>query len=199
MRIGSWISGQTTRGVIEVVINGVSLPCASQPGSYAPWRPSRGAEQVQSRMTKPISVFLSFSQRDEEFARKLAADLEADGYFKPLLGVTESMNAGERWETPTKKTIESSAFFLVLISSASVKSPSVILETQIAMSCGKCKVIPARIENAGIDEIPNSVHFLRELQWIDLHTHDLYASNLASLSTFAGSVAPAEPVKLIGF
>jgi hypothetical protein len=132
-------------------------------------------------MPKPLNVFLSYSRPDVEFARKLAADLAAEGHFEPWLDVT-GIRIGDRWENAIRDAIASAELLLVLLSSSSVKSRSVIEEAKLAASSGKGRVIPVIIDERAKFAVPD---FLQEIQWLDLSTPERYASGLRELSRLA--------------
>jgi hypothetical protein len=134
-------------------------------------------------MAKPLKVFLSYSRQDEEFARKFAADLKAEGIFDPWLDVTD-IKPGDRWENKIRDAIGSAQLLLVLLSSISVKSRWVTEEAELAASKGKGRVIPIIIDEGAKSAVPG---FLREIQWLDLSTPDLYALGLRNLSNWAAS------------
>lgn len=129
-------------------------------------------------MAKRLKVFLSYSRQDEEFARKLAADLQAEGKFDPWLDVTD-IRVGDRWENKIRDAIASAELLLVLLSSVSVTSQWVMQEAQLAASKGKGRVIPVIIDEGAKSAVPR---FLRDIQWLDLSTPEHYALGLRKLS-----------------
>jgi hypothetical protein len=133
-------------------------------------------------MAKPIKVFLSYSREDEEFARKLAADLRADGYFEPWLDV-ENIKALDPWETKIREAIESSELLLILLSSNSVTSPSFIREAELTLSRGGMeRVIGLIIDGIAKYSIPR---ILRQVDILDLSDPDRYAAGLNDLANLA--------------
>jgi hypothetical protein len=145
--------------------------------------PAESASNESVAMAKPLNVFLSYSRQDVEFARKLAADLKAEGHLDPWLDVTD-LNAGDRWENKIREAIGSAEVLLVLLSSSSVKSEWVMREAELATSQGKGRVIPVIIDEGAKSAVPG---FLNEIQWLDLSTPARYASGLRELSNLAGS------------
>jgi hypothetical protein len=142
-------------------------------------RKKRGASAVA--MAKSMKVFISYSRWDEEFARKLVADLRTEGFLDPWLDVAD-IKLGDRWETKIEEAITSAELMLVLLSSASVKSQWVIREAELAASKGKGRVIPVIIDEGAKSAVPL---VLKQIQWLDLSTPDLYALGLHQLSNLA--------------
>jgi hypothetical protein len=136
-------------------------------------------------MAKPKKIFLSYAQQDEEFARKLAADLKADGYFEPILDFTV-IKWGERWETSIRHAIEGSDFLLVLLSSTSVKSPALVGIAEVALSKGQYRVLPVMIDQVAKSEIPDA---LKKVAWLNLSTPDDYARGLSLLKGWGSAIA----------
>ncbi|GAB5494262.1 MAG: hypothetical protein Phog2KO_44770 [Phototrophicaceae bacterium] len=112
------------------------------------------------------SIFISYSRKDETFARELAtalANIGADIWID-----VEDIPAGMKWSTAIQQGLDTSDALIVVISPESMASRNVEDEWQYALDQGK-PVIPILLREA-------KVHFqLNRIQWIDflLHPFDI--------------------------
>jgi formylglycine-generating enzyme required for sulfatase activity len=108
-------------------------------------------------------IFISYSRKDETFARHLAADLDrlgADVWID-----VDDIPAGVNWSTAIQQGLDSSDVMIVVISPDSMESTNVGNEWQYFWDHGH-PVIPVQWR-------PAKVHFqLHRLQYIDFHTQD---------------------------
>jgi hypothetical protein len=131
-------------------------------------------------------IFISYSRKDINFVRKLAGDLEKAGY--DVWWDLTDLRGGDDWVRVIPAAIESSAFFLVVLSPHAVASDWVRKEYTQALSLRK-KVIPLMLART---RVPFS---LNTINYVDF-TGDDYAASLNSLLTALGytgemPVAPA--------
>jgi len=123
---------------------------------------------VQHRMAK---LFISYSRKDTGFVRKLAGDLEKAGY--DVWWDLTDLRGGDDWLRVIPSAIESSEFFIVVLSPNSAVSDWVKKEYTQALSSSK-KIIPLMLT-------PSPVPFaLNTINYVDF-TSDDYAVNLKNL------------------
>ncbi len=79
----------------------------------------------------PRQVFISHAHQDAEMARRLAHDLEAEGYA--IWIAPDSIRPGEKWAEAIGRGLDSSGLFLLLMSPEAVASKWVNTETNIAI------------------------------------------------------------------
>ncbi len=108
-----------------------------------------------------IRIFLSYTQSDRGWARKLSGDLEAAGFqvFDPV----DELFPGDNWSLEIGKALDESQAMVVLISPAAVRSPWVQREIQYALGAEKYqdRLIPVEVEPT--TEFP---WVLRHVKWI---------------------------------
>jgi TIR domain len=131
-------------------------------------------------------IFISYSRKDINFVRKLAGDLEKAGY--DVWWDLTDLRGGDDWVRVIPAAIESSAFFLVVLSPAAVASDWVRKEYTQALSLHK-KVIPLMLARSRVPFALNTINY------VDF-TGDDYAASLNSLLNALGytgemPVAPA--------
>jgi hypothetical protein len=96
-------------------------------------------------------IFISHSSVDKPFVRKLRKKLEADGYIVWL--DEKELIVGDPLSSSILKAVDDANVFLVIISSAAIKSKWLKYELNSAtdkMVQGKCRVIPIIIENVSL-------------------------------------------------
>jgi len=108
-------------------------------------------------------IFISYSRKDEAFARKLAealTQIEADVWLD-----VEDISAGMKWSSAIQEALDNAQVMLVIVSPDSMASPNVEDEWQYALDHGT-PVIPLLWR-------PANIHFqLNRLQYIDFHDQD---------------------------
>lgn len=112
---------------------------------------------------KPASrIFLSYVRADKAHANKLRSLLSQ----RPNVRVftTETLSAGEDWESKLKDELSQSDIFMVLLSSNSVNSKWVLHELGAAWALDK-PIIPVVINPGVFSKIPV---MLRELQSVEI-------------------------------
>jgi hypothetical protein len=112
-------------------------------------------------------VFISYSRKDVVFARKMAGDLEKAG-FKVWWDVSD-LKGGDDWVRVIPSAIESSQFFIILLSPDSILSSWVEKEYLHALTL-RMKVVPVMIK-------PCTVPFaLANINYLDFTAPDPVAS-----------------------
>jgi formylglycine-generating enzyme required for sulfatase activity len=116
-------------------------------------------------------IFVSYSRKNEDFARRLAGDLDrlgADVWID-----VDDIPAGMKWSTAIQQGLDACEVMIVIISPESMASTNVEDEWQYFLDQRK-PVIPVLWE-------PAKVHFqLKRIQYVDFHTQD-YDSAFARL------------------
>jgi hypothetical protein len=112
------------------------------------------------------TVFLSYSHQDQPTARQLAHELEQRG--AAVVIDDQVLRPGDNWPERIGEAIRNSDVFLILVSPASARSESVLLELGIAFSDENGpRVIPIRLSGA---EIPTD---LSDIIYLDADPNDL--------------------------
>jgi hypothetical protein len=109
-----------------------------------------------------IHLFISYSRKDAEFARRLALSL-SDAGADIWLDV-EDIPAGVKWSTAVQQGLLQADIMLVIISPDSMKSKNVEDEWQYFLDMNK-PIIPVLWK-------PAALHFqLSRVQYVDFHSH----------------------------
>ena len=132
-------------------------------------------------------IFISYSRKDIAFARRLAGDLEKAGYVV-WWDITD-LRGGDDWVRVIPEAIETSDFFIVVLSPHSTASEWVRKEYTQALSLRK-RVIPLMLETTAVPFALNTINYL------DFTSSAAYADNLNALLLALGytgdlPVAPA--------
>jgi len=77
-------------------------------------------------------VFISHAHEDEAFARRIAADLQAEGWSVWL--APDSIMPGETWVEAINRGLEECGYYLLVQTPAAAASPWVVTETNVAIS-----------------------------------------------------------------
>ena len=117
------------------------------------------------------NIFVSYSRRDIGFVRKLAGDLETAGY--DVWWDVSDLRGGDDWLRVIPSAIESSNFFIVVLSPNAVTSDWVKREYTQALSLRR-KIIPIMLTRSSVPFALNT------LNYIDFTSND-YAGSLKSL------------------
>lgn len=122
-------------------------------------------------------VFISYSRKDIEFAKKLTAELKKSDldFWIDWEGIPPTVD----WWKQIEKGIEESDVFLFLISPDSVNSKVCRQEIDHAVENGK-RLIPLLVREIGADENPPQ---LGHLNWIFFRAADNFDASLESLTT----------------
>jgi hypothetical protein len=116
-------------------------------------------------------IFLSYSRKDIDFARKLSGDLETAGY--DVWWDLTDLRGGDDWVRLIPDAIATSEFFIVVLSPDSIESEWVRKEYTQALSLRK-KVVPIMFT-------PSTVPFaLNTINYVNFVTGD-YQENFANL------------------
>jgi len=116
-------------------------------------------------------VFISYSRKDIGFVRKLAGDLEKAGY--DVWWDLTDLRGGDDWLRVIPTAIESSEYFVVVLSPNSAVSDWVKKEYTQALSLGK-KIIPIMLARSNVPFALNTINY------VDFTSGD-YAANLKKL------------------
>jgi formylglycine-generating enzyme required for sulfatase activity len=92
------------------------------PAPRIPVRRNRDANQV----------FISHAHEDDAFARRLSADLQAEGWSVWI--APDSIQPGETWVEAINRGLEESGYYLLVQTPAAAASPWVVTETNVAIS-----------------------------------------------------------------
>lgn len=89
--------------------------------------------RIPTRRTRdPNQVFISHAHEDDAFARRLSADLQADGWAVWI--APDSIQPGETWVEAINRGLEESSYYLLVQTPAAASSPWVVTETNVAIS-----------------------------------------------------------------
>jgi hypothetical protein len=102
-------------------------------------------------------IFISYSRKDIDFARKLAGDLEKAGY--DVWWDLTDLRGGDDWVRVIPAAIESSAYFIVVLSPNSAASDWVAKEYTQALNLRK-KIIPIQLEPGPVPFALNTINFV---------------------------------------
>jgi hypothetical protein len=102
-------------------------------------------------------VFISYSRKDIKFARRLATDLENAGF--DVWWDISDLQGGDDWVRFIPAAIETSRFFVVLLSPDSVKSEWVSKEYSYALRLRK-KIVPAMIRQCDVPFALNTINYV---------------------------------------
>jgi hypothetical protein len=128
-------------------------------------------------------VFISYSRKDINFARRLAADLEEAGF--DVWWDISDLKGGDDWVRFIPAAIQASQYFVVLLSPNSVQSEWVAKEYSYALRLHK-KVVPAMIK-------PSEVPFaLNTINYVDF-VHEDYDTAINKLLRALGGAPRAVP------
>jgi hypothetical protein len=143
------------------------------------------------------SVFISYSRKDQEFVRKLAADL--NGYVQGVWFDQSDIRAGEVWEKSITDGIAGCLAFILVVSPNSAASPNVRSEIQQALQNRK-PILPVIYHQTALP--PDLAQILQKVQYINLQ-HGSYADNfqylVESLAALGVPPAPGRAVAQPGF
>ncbi|MEP7137079.1 MAG: toll/interleukin-1 receptor domain-containing protein [Chloroflexota bacterium] len=133
-------------------------------------------------------LFISYSRKDMDFARKLAGDLEKAGY-DVWWDITD-LRGGDDWVRTIPEAISSSQFVLVVLTPNSLESEWVRKEYTQALSLRK-KIIPIML-------VPSSVPFaLNTINFVNFATGE-YTDNYKKLLDaldFTGEPPVVKPIE----
>ena len=122
-----------------------------------------------------IKVFISYSRKDIEFAKRLTGELEKNNldFWVDWEGIPPTVD----WMKQVQKGIEESDVFLFLLSPDSAKSKVCGEEIAHAIKNGK-RLIPLTIRDVKPEEVPQS---LSHLNWIFFRKNDNFEESFQKL------------------
>ncbi len=89
--------------------------------------------RVPARRNRDMNqVFISHAHEDDAFARRLSADLQAEGWSVWI--APDSIQPGETWVEAINRGLEESGYYLLVQTPAAASSPWVVTETNVAIS-----------------------------------------------------------------
>jgi len=103
------------------------------------------------------NIFVSYSRKDIDFARKFAGDLEKAGY--DVWWDLTDLRGGDDWVRVIPDAIAKSDFFIVVLSPNSIESEWVRKEYTQALSLRK-KIIPIMFTSCAIPFALNTINFV---------------------------------------
>ena len=152
--------------------------------------PDTFIDYLPSLLNRPIqhySCFISYSSKDEAFAKRLHADLQDRGvrcWFAP-----EDMKIGDKWRVRIDETIRTYEKLLLLLSKHSMASTWVEKEVETAFDreseCGELMLFPIRLDDAVMDSKTGWAADIRRSRNIgnfcNWKSHDEYQKGLERL------------------
>ena len=117
-------------------------------------------------------LFISYSRKDINFARRLAGDLEKAGYVV-WWDITD-LRGGDDWVRVIPEAIETSDFVIVVLSPDSTVSEWVRKEYTQALSLRK-RIIPIMLRTTAVPFALNTINY------VDFTTESAYAESLNAL------------------
>lgn len=108
-----------------------------------------------------LQVFVSYSRKDSDFARRLVTALETQGIQTWI--DREGIHAGSKWSETIQSALDESAAMVIIISPESMDSKNVRDEWQYFLDHDK-PIIPILLR-------PSKIHFqLNRIQYVDFHS-----------------------------
>jgi formylglycine-generating enzyme required for sulfatase activity len=123
-----------------------------------------------------LKVFISYSRKDEDFARELVDGLQV-GEFEPYLD-RHDIAAGEDWEARLGRLIEAADAVVFIISPDSIASPRCGWETERAHALNK-RVLPIVCRGVEEAQVPPR---LKQLNYIFFDQPRSFSSSLLALA-----------------
>lgn len=174
--------GPSTLGIDTLYLSHLSISEAFLRGCGVPDQMIEYAKSLAGSPSKFYSCFISYSSKDEEFAKRLHADLQAKGVRCWL--ACEDIKIGDEFRNVIDKTIRSHDKLLLILSEHSVESEWVKDEVEQALFSERQRkkndvLFPVRLDDA-VMKIntgwPSKVHLQRQIgdftRWRD---HDAYS------------------------
>jgi hypothetical protein len=132
-------------------------------------------------------IFISYSRKDIDFAKKLASDLEAAGY-DVWWDITD-LRGGDDWVKTLPAAIEAAQYFIIVLTPNSVESEWVRKEYTQALSLRK-RIFPIMLEVCPVPFALNTINFVNFMG-------DDYAASFEKLLSAVGF--QGEPPKVTPF
>ncbi|MFT3890231.1 MAG: toll/interleukin-1 receptor domain-containing protein [Anaerolineales bacterium] len=137
-------------------------------------------------------IFVSYSRKDMDFARKLAGDLEKAGY--DVWWDLTDLRGGEDWVRRIPAAIEESQFFIVVLSPNSILSEWVEKEYTQALSLRK-KIIPVILAPSSVPFALNTINYIN----FAVGEYEDGFKNLLSAMGFTGEPPAVTPFQNVKF
>ena len=179
--------GPSTIGIDTIYKSGGKIPEVFLRGCGVPDNFIKYMHSLARQAFEFYSCFISYSSRDQEFAERLHADLQAKGvrcWFAP-----EDLKIGDKFQDRLEESIQSYDKLLLVLSENSLQSPWVEREVQAAFEReqrnNKLVLFPIRLDEAVMEtprawaaDIRRTRHIGEFNRWRD---HDSYKRALERL------------------
>lgn len=138
----------------------------------------------KERSKQALRIFLSYTTADTIYAHKLRSLLSQ----RPNLRIftTETLSAGEDWESKLKDELSQCDIFVVLLSSNSVNSNWVLHELGAAWALNK-PIIPIVIYPEVFSKIPLPLHGIKFIEIKELEKPEIISQVLEHYEEMATS------------
>jgi formylglycine-generating enzyme required for sulfatase activity len=140
-------------------------------------------------MTKAEQVFISYATEDEQFAHRLADDLQRLGVRVWI--APESIRPGESWVSAIERGLRESSHVVVLLTPAALESKWVKKETDVAIAQerkGRIQVIPLDLKRCKVPLLLSSYQMVSFRRGYD--------AGFKQLADILGvAITPPEPVR----
>ena len=130
-------------------------------------------------------TFISYSRKDKEFVDQMQAILLEAG-FKTWID-SQNIRVGTAWNEEIVEQIKKSGALILVISSASAKSPYVQFEYGISQGAG-LPVVPIQLET--VKTLP---HYLSRLQYLDFTRNYQWEKMVEHLETLKLKTVSIKP------
>ena len=127
-------------------------------------------------------VFISYSRKDIDYARRLASDLEKAGF--DVWWDISDLKGGDDWVRIIPAAIDTSQYFIVLLSPNSIQSEWVTKEYTYAIY-KRLKIIPAMIKQCDVPFALNTINYINFVS-------DNYETGLKNLLVPLGGTLPPD-------
>jgi hypothetical protein len=134
-------------------------------------------------------IFISYSRQNSEFARRLELQLNEHG-FQAWLD-THELRMGQLWREEIVQAISACDYFVLLLSSRSVKSENVVRELSLAEASSK-PILPVMLEPV---EIPDAMKYqLAGLQFVLVESAQVEQAMDALLAVLPTPTVNSDPI-----
>ncbi len=164
-----------------------NLAAALEKQRAKPWRERFSSVITPHNIARnPNQVFISYATLDEEFARKLAADLRV--WDVPVWAAFDCIQRGELWADAIDHALQASGICIVVLTPHSVASRWVKKELRVAERfehAGQMKIIPLDLQACNWNLLSS---FLADFQAISFREN--YETGLHDLRAALGAQPP---------
>lgn len=147
------------------------------------------AAEIKIKPRNPRQIFLSYAHQDEAFARRLQADLRAQGV--PLWVATSSILPGEKWAAAIDRGLRESGIFAVILTPNALAAKWVKHEVEVAIDEAvneNMRLLPLYVKPCNLKA---KFLLLTPYEYIDFTQN--YEVGLQKLLVGLGLVIPAPP------